>query len=65
MITCSRTDFINAAKLKNRCRSKGVQAGSIDFLIAAVCIDRNYFLLSADKDFVNIARHCPLLILRP
>lgn len=55
-----REDFIDAARLKTFCRSKGVQAGSIDFLIAAVCINRNIPLLSADNDFSNICKWCTL-----
>ncbi len=62
LITMERKDFIEAARLKNKCRSKGIQAGSIDFLIAAIAINRNYPLLSADKDFQYIAAHCSLTL---
>jgi predicted nucleic acid-binding protein len=63
LIDFERNDFINAAKIKNVCRKKGVQASSIDFLITAVCINRNYPLLSSDKDFIHIANHCNLILL--
>ena len=59
----TRSDFIDAARLKNKCRNRGVQAGSVDFFIASVCINRNYPLLTADKDFEYIARHCRLLLI--
>jgi predicted nucleic acid-binding protein len=57
-----RSDFIDAARLKNKCRSRGVQAGTVDFFIASVCINRNYPLLTADRDFEYIARHCGLVL---
>jgi len=63
LIAPERADYVEAARLKNLCRSKGVQAGTVDFLIAATCIRRNYPLLSADEDFQHIARHCELVLL--
>ncbi|MBN2188946.1 MAG: PIN domain-containing protein [Chitinispirillaceae bacterium] len=62
IIECTRTDFITAARLKNLCRSKGVQAGSVDFLIAAACVNRKYPLLTSDNDFSLIAKYCPLIL---
>ena len=49
-------DFETAAELCNLCITQGVQAAHTDFLIAAVAIHREYAVLSADKDFGNIAR---------
>ena len=63
LIELVRDDFIEAARLKNRCRSKGIQAGSVDFLIAATAINRNYPLLTADKDFSYIAKYCKLMLI--
>jgi len=63
LIDLTRNDFIQAARLKNNCRSKGIQAGSIDFLITSVCINRNYPLLTADKDFSNISKYCSITLL--
>jgi predicted nucleic acid-binding protein len=60
LIEFTRQDFILAARLKNKCRTKGVTAGTIDFLIASACINRSYPLLTADRDFEHIARHCEL-----
>jgi len=60
LIELNRKDFIEAARLKTKCRSKGIQAGIIDFLIASICVNRTYPLLTADKDFKHIARHCGL-----
>ena len=60
-----RADYVEAAKLKNQCRLKGVQAGAIDFLIAAVCCNYNYPLLTADNDFSHIAKHSKLRLIIP
>ena len=49
-------DFETAAGLCNLCITKGVQAAHTDFLIAAAAIIRGYAVLSADRDFKNIAR---------
>jgi hypothetical protein len=65
LIEIDRNDYIEAARLKNICRSHGIQAGPIDALIAAVCAERGYPLLTADKDFDYIARVGRLILLRP
>jgi predicted nucleic acid-binding protein len=59
LIEPTRNDFVQAARLKNVCRSKGVQAGTVDFLIAAVCERRNYPLLTTDRDFEFISPYIP------
>ena len=55
--------FVAAARLQSLCRSKGITAGSIDFLIAAGCCQHGFPLLTADSDFARIARHCDLIVL--
>lgn len=55
--------FIAAAHLRNYCRTKGVQAGPIDFLIATACCEHGFPLLTADKDFLRIAKYCDLVTL--
>jgi predicted nucleic acid-binding protein len=37
-----RWDYLDASRLRSHCRSKGVSAGPVDFLIAAACIHWNY-----------------------
>jgi predicted nucleic acid-binding protein len=63
LVDCTRDDFIDAAKYKNRCRQRGIQAGTFDFLITAVCINHHMPLLTADQDFRHISKHCPLILL--
>ncbi len=62
LMSTGRETHILASQLRNRCRRKGVQAGPIDFLIAAVCIENNYPLLTADQDFSHIAKHSELIL---
>jgi predicted nucleic acid-binding protein len=57
-----REDHIEAAALRNACRRAGVQAGTIDALIAQLCIRHDLTLLTADDDFTHIARHSPLAV---
>jgi len=62
LLELTRETYVEAAQLRNTCRSKGVQAGPIDFLIAAACIEHGYPLLTADQDFTHIAHHSDLVV---
>jgi len=62
MIQPERDDHIAAAALRNTCRQAGVQVGTIDALLAQLCIRHNLTLLTTDKDFTHAARHCPLRV---
>ena len=55
-----RQDHIDAAALRNRCRRAGVQVGTIDSLLAQLCIRHGLTLLTTDNDFVHAASHCAL-----
>jgi predicted nucleic acid-binding protein len=59
-IVPTREDHIEAAELRNRCRRKGVQIGTIDALLAQLCLSNDLLLLTADDDFVRLARYAPL-----
>lgn len=58
-------DHIDAAELRNRCRRAGIQVGTIDALLAQLCIRHDLTLLAADKDFRHMARHCALKVWNP
>ena len=64
MITPDIEDHIDAAGLRNRCRRRGVQIGTIDALIAQLCIRHELPLLTTDQDFEAISRYCPLSIVK-
>lgn len=50
-----REDHIEAAELHNTCRRKGIQIGTIDALLAELCVRHEMVMLTTDKDFHNIA----------
>lgn len=56
----NRRDHIDAAELRNRCRRAGVQIGTIDALLAQLCIRHKLTLLTTDQDFTHVASHVPL-----
>ena len=60
IINPDRMDHIEAADLRNDCRRHGVQLGTIDALIAQLCIRYDLTLLSTDDDFKHAARYCRL-----
>ena len=60
-----REDHIDAADLRNRCRRAGVQVGTVDTLLAELCIRHHLTMLSTDEDFKSMARHCSLRLWRP
>lgn len=62
LLVPDRQDHIDAAALRNRCRSRGVQIGTIDALLAQLCIRHRLMMLSTDKDFAAIARHSELRV---
>jgi predicted nucleic acid-binding protein len=64
MITPDVEDHIDAAELRNRCRRRGVQIGTIDALIARLCVRHEMPLLTVDQDFEAVSRHCPLSLVK-
>jgi predicted nucleic acid-binding protein len=60
LVQPTREDHIAAADLRNTCRRAGVQLGTIDALIAQLCIAHDLELLSTDQDFEHAARHSRL-----
>jgi predicted nucleic acid-binding protein len=60
LIQPTRDDHIAAAELRNTCRRAGVQVGTIDAIIAQLCLRHELTLLSTDKDFKSAAKHCAL-----
>ena len=62
MVTPNRNDHIAAAEVRNTCRRAGIQMGTIDALLAQLCIHHGLTLLTTDKDFSHAALHCPLKV---
>ena len=59
-INPDRQDHIEAADLRNRCRRSGIQIGTIDALLAELCIRHGLTLLTTDNHFSRIAARFPL-----
>ena len=57
-----RGDHIEAATLRNRCRRKGIQVGTIDALLGALCIRHGLSILTTDADFRRMAEVTPLSV---
>lgn len=55
-----RADYIEAAEVRNECRRKGVQVGTIDALLAELCLSNDLTILTTDQDFRLIANVLPL-----
>jgi hypothetical protein len=62
LLAPDRDDHIGAAELRNRCRRVGIQIGTIDALLAELCIRHELTMLTTDKDFTHIAEHCALKV---
>lgn len=65
MLQPDREDHISAAELRNTCRRAGIQVGTIDALLAQLCIRHELTLLSTDNDFKLAAKRCALRVWSP
>jgi predicted nucleic acid-binding protein len=60
-----RSDHVEAARIRNECRRGGVQMGTIDALLGALCLRHGLLLLSTDGDFLRMASIHPLSVWQP
>jgi predicted nucleic acid-binding protein len=60
LLSPERQDHIDAADLRNKCRRAGLQVGTVDALLAQLCIRHELTLLTTDRDFTGVAKHSPL-----
>ena len=60
MIAPGRDDYIDAAELRNECRRHGIQIGTIDALLAQICIRHKLVMLATDLDFSHMTKWTPL-----
>ena len=61
-VTPTRSDYIEAANLRNACRRRGVQVGTIDALLVSLCITNKLVMLSTDRDFIGITESTPMIL---
>jgi hypothetical protein len=52
-----REDHVEAAEVRNSCRRRGVQIGTIDALLIQLSRRHDLVLLSTDKDFQSATKH--------
>lgn len=64
-LVAQREDHVRAAELHIACRRRGIQVGTIDALLAQLCLRDGLIMLSTDLDFRRIARVRPLAIWEP
>jgi predicted nucleic acid-binding protein len=62
LLVPDRRDHIDAAELRNHCRRGGIQIGTIDALLAQLCIRHDLTMLADDHDFRNVAKRCALKV---
>lgn len=55
LLVPDRDDHVLAAELRNLCRRSGVQVGTVDVLLAALCISHGLTMLTTDRDFGRVA----------
>lgn len=65
MLTPDRDDHVHAADIRNRCRSKGIQVGTIDVLLARLCIRHDLPMLTTDRDFERVAEFTQMPLWTP
>lgn len=65
LLVPDRQDHIQAAGLRNACRRKGKQIGTIDALLAQLCVRHDLMILTTDKDFQQIAAVVSLSVWTP
>jgi predicted nucleic acid-binding protein len=56
------TDHEQAATFFNRCRAKGIQGSTIDFLLCAAASRRKLSVFTTDGDFASYARVVPVVL---
>lgn len=65
LLVPDRDDYIHAAELRNRCRRSGVQSGTIDALLAHLCVRYDLTMLTTDNGFRNMASIVSLSVWSP
>ena len=64
ILSPTRSDDTDAARLWDTCRARGKQVGTVDALIAQLCMRHKLPLLTTDSDFFRIADMSELIVWR-
>jgi predicted nucleic acid-binding protein len=65
IVVPDRDDHVAAAEVRNTCRRKGIQIGTIDALLIQLCCRHELTMLATDQDYDHAAKHVPLKRWRP
>jgi hypothetical protein len=65
LLVPDRADHVAAAEIRNACRRAGIQVGTIDALLAQLCIRHDLLMLTTDRDLELVARHTRLRVWAP
>jgi predicted nucleic acid-binding protein len=65
LVIADRDDHVEAAEFRNRCRRAGLQIGTVDALLAQLCVRHDLVLLTTDHDFTLAAAHVPVKVWSP
>jgi predicted nucleic acid-binding protein len=60
-----REDHVAAAEIRNTCRRRGVQIGTLDALLIQLAQRHELTLLTSHQDFAAASRHVPFLLWKP
>jgi predicted nucleic acid-binding protein len=60
-----RADHVRAAERRNTCHRHGVQIGTVDALLAQLCLRHELTMLSTDRDFARMVEHTGLQVWSP
>ena len=63
LLQLSRKDYVEAARLRRKCASRGIAVTTADCQIAQAAVANDCSLLTADKDFERISRMSNLRLL--
>ena len=59
-VSLNAADDEEAARLNNQCRARGIAGSTIDFLICAAALRRNWQIFTTDRDFPRYATVLPI-----
>ncbi|MGC2108937.1 MAG: PIN domain-containing protein [Candidatus Korobacteraceae bacterium] len=62
-VPLTREDYETAAEISNACEAYGVVGSSIDMLLCAVALRRNWAIYTSDRDFQHYAKYTPIVLL--
>lgn len=64
-VRLTTTDYEEAARAFNYCRSRGVAGSGVGFLICAVALAHRWPVFTTDRDFLEYSKHLPITLHSP